>query len=251
MKKIFVLILALICIVSLPLFLNKVSAVEYYEWVQNPSFEPYINYFEDAGAESGVFNAGVQYGNFSTDDTWQFVIQIGSPYNWNPHSGLRFFNGAGNTESLWYNLTESKIGADIINCSVYEIGVASITAFIYYTDGTSDSLSIAGSDSEWQLKNMLGSINDAKYITAFKFSCGSANYNGLDDFVLYDVDDDAQEWVNYNTLPWYEPRIWAVDLWQTISSAQAHTGNQSYHDFIATGSEEYGYQGGVPLTQSF
>lgn len=225
------------------------NATEYYEWVQNPSFEPYINYFEDYSAESNAFNSGVQYGNFSNSSTLT-TFSLSESY-----IGLRSFKLSISTTYLWYNLTTPIIGADIINASfyhMYDLNDNDARVRVYYDDYTSNLYSEDSYDDDWTYHNFVDTIDDAKYVVAFKFyneAVGNIGY--FDNFILYDIDDNAQEYVTSNTTPWYEPIIWSVDTWQEISTAQAHTGNASYHDFIATGDEEYGYQGGVPLTQSF
>src|SRR3972149_496460 len=249
MKKISILLLSLICIGLVSSFVQYSKATAYYEWVQNPSFENYINYFEDYGAESNVLNnSGVLYGNFSGTGS----SGISTSY---AHNGLRsFYSNSDGT--LWYNLTESIIGADIINASVWLTegtsgagGVFSIK--IYYDDNTYDSYGSYGTFSDDVLADFLSAINPAKYITAFQFYHSNSGSTFFDDLVLYDVDDDAQYYISYNTKPWYEPQIWSVDIYQYLTSGQKHSGNWSYHDFIATGNEGYGYQGGVSLIQSF
>jgi len=243
MKKALILILGLICIMLISPFVRLSKATAYYEWVLNGSFEGYINYFEDYSAESNIFNSGVQYGNFSGTATFSLA---------DPYIGLRhFYVQSGQT--LWYNLTEPIIGADIINCSFYDYNVAGAndkTISIYYTDYTVDTYTDTYHAS-YTYVSILGSINDAKYVTAFKIIQTVSGGSYFDNFILYDIDDDAQDYVTFNTKPWYEPRVWSVDTFQVISTAQAYYGNRSYHDFIATGNEGYDYQGGVPLTQSF
>ena len=249
MKKTSILMLSLICLGLIVSFVQFSKATEYYEWVQNPSFENYINYFEDYGAESNVLNnSGVLYGNFSGTGS----NGISTSYT---HSGLRSFY-ANSDGVLWYNLTTPKIGADIINASMWLTqgtsgsgGVFSIR--IYYIDNTYDSYGSYGTFSDDVLADFLSAINPAKYITAFQFYHSNSGSTFFDDLVLYDVDDDAQYYISYNTKPWYEPQIWSVDIYQYLTSGQKHSGNWSYHDFIATGNEGYGYQGGVSLIQSF
>ena len=246
MKKISMILLSLICIVLVSSFIHFSQAINYYEWVQNGSFEDYINYFEDYSAESNIFNSGVKYGNFS--------LSGGSFSTSQAHSGIRSFDLSG-ANYLWYNLTDRIIGADIINASYYVKQASGHTSgiIIYYEDNTySNTGSYVTITDSWVLGDFVSYIDDAKYVVAFMFTVyGSGSYCYYDDFVLYDVDDDAQSYVSFNTKPFYEPRIWSVDIFQGISSGQKHSGNWSYHDFIAVGDEGFGYQGGATIIQSF
>ena len=252
MKKTSIVLLALICIGLISSFVNFSKTITYYEWVQNGSFENYINYFEDSGAESNAFNSGVQYGNFSTTGT-ATIIPDGL-YDYSSHSGNYMFMTGDINQSFSYTLLNPIIGADIINASVYysEKNSVNPTLTITYTDETNNVFTNFGDSASWTYVSFLNSINDAKYVASFTFyySSDSGTYL-LDDFVLYDVDEDTQYYISYNTKPWYEPQIWSVDIYQSITSGQKHSGNWSYHDWILSGDEGYVYQGGVPITQSF
>ena len=71
----------LVLITILVLIPNSTFALSYYNWIQNPDFAQYVNIAEDGSFESGSFNSGITYGNFS-------AIGGDSVTNINPYIGV-------------------------------------------------------------------------------------------------------------------------------------------------------------------
>ena len=215
----FFLFLIIVSITANLTVLNIVNAIPNYEWIQNPSFEGYTNYFEDGSAESGAFNSGVQYGNFSTSDTW--TISTNYPYN-----GLKNFYVQSANSKLFYNLTTSIIGADLQSFYFYirEVGASGhgFTVLIYYSDGTSDSHGFSVSTT-YTKYNLLSYINTQKYVIAFSFSPDTSNGFVLDVLVLHVNIGESQSEINQYSDPWFIPYSGSVEF----RSDLANYGNQS------------------------
>lgn len=190
--------LSCLILVSVSVLVVPVKGVSYFNWIKNADFECWINLCEDGSFESGEYETGVQYGNWS--GTCGF--SQGQVY-----SGVYSIYGVtGNY--LWYNLSESVLGANLINFSamVYPINeYYDGTLYIYYSDYSYDQDTYAlGASQEWHKVNWLGFVNPAKYVVAFKVQMTGVN-SYFDDVILATEDFDGQEQISYVplTFPWY------------------------------------------------
>jgi len=183
---------------------NQVNAVPYYNWVQNPSFATYVNYVEDGGFESGSFESGLTYGNWS--------IYVGTPDidTDSEYSGVYGLNSGGQSESAIYNLTSPYteiLGADIVELSYYIIQLNEgegdyARVNIYYSDDTTNELLEDTTFNEWVKADFTDSIEDTKYVVAFEVSGDSGCLVHIDDVVLLVDDGEGQDSIGFETEPW-------------------------------------------------
>lgn len=180
-------------------FINIGKSVSYYNWIQNYGFESGANFIDDSGFESGLFDKGVQYGNWSTIGTNASILTTSSYV----HSGVYGLYISTNGFA-WYNLTNQILGNNIVQFSFWTHGSAStyiLTVRFYYSDLSTNSVNV-NILSSWQMQNITSSIDGAKYLIAFKLE-----YNnlvcGADDFQLIVGGVDSQQVIDWNSSPWF------------------------------------------------
>ena len=192
-------------ILGIILIPNNVNAISYYNHIQNPSFITYSDYIEDGGFESGSFDSGIVYGNWSQS---QSIAEISLN---SPHSGVYNLwlhsEGTGRPSAI-YNLTESYyvLGADIVEFSFYyKYGSRTCDVWIHYSDFSSDSDTIE-INAGYEKEDFTYLINDAKYVVAIEFwHTSSEDYpdSYIDDVVLLVDDGGGQDSLGQYTTPWY------------------------------------------------
>jgi len=202
-KIVFPAFLGILLMISL-LFTSPVNAtISYYNHIQNPSFLSYSNYIEDGGFESGSFESGVLYGNFS--------IFTGSPSITTDRSntGVYSFYGEGTTNLGIYNFTSpynNILGADIVSVTAYyyqmEAGINYAYMMFYYSDDTSLEVNLNATLNNWVEVDFTSYVNNAKYLIAFSFGGGSGCQMGVDDVVLLVDDGGGQDSLSSDSTPW-------------------------------------------------
>lgn len=194
LSPLFFVILSLLIILAFFTRIPNVNAVSYYNWVRNSGFETTVNYCENGGMEAGAHEQGVIYGNWSGSATYQTEFAHSGVYS------LRVKSGEGDG---WYNLTESLLGADIeaLTFWIYSDEEYSNTLYIYYSDDSSDSVTYATTDDTWTENSKVDTINDAKYVVAFKFHYQNWQH-WVDDVYIGVTDPEAQSEIDFETYPW-------------------------------------------------
>lgn len=211
MKKIIILFVVF-CISLLFLSLvniQDVNATSYYNWIKGSEMESTTNYIEDGTAESGSFNSGILYGN------WSGTGEVSSSL---PYNGVySFFVDSGSTETLWYNFTDEFLGIDVNNFYAwfYCVGTHLANDFkIYYNDYTytDSSIDLASADT-WVKVDLSSTINDNKYIVALFFQADSQDMY-IDDLFLGIEDEISQGQYDVDTYPWRTTGL--LSYWQSI-----------------------------------
>lgn len=193
-----------IFVIILNLIPFSVNAQSYYNWLESPSFSGYSNWCEDGGFESGVFNSGEVYGNWS--------IYAGVPsFESNPtyiQSGVYSIK-CENNEFLWFNFTDGyqPYGSDIVSLSISWYQPASSSEPIFkpfYSDGTTGSqyyFDYLGEDA-YYTADFKSNITDGKILVAFWL--GTQTYTTYFDDVTISIDDgSAQTEITEDSTPWY------------------------------------------------
>lgn len=183
---------------------QKVDAVSYYNWVQNPSFITYSNYCEDGGFESGAFGSGEMYGN------WSGNAEVYTGYD-KEHSGV-YYGLVNHAEYFWYNLTADYyvLGADIENITFwYAYGVAGKNSFdveVHYEDGyfDSDSLTVSETVFVYEQFSIIDIVDDSRTVVAIYIedTATDANSQYLDDVSIVVDDGEGQDSIALDTEPW-------------------------------------------------
>lgn len=182
-------------VLIIPFFVTqKVNAISYYNWVQNPSFVTYTNYIEDNGFESGGYNNGLVYGNWTGD----MLINTD-----NPNTGLYAAKFSYYDNYLYYTFSDeyenNTLGADIEEFSWYQDGTATADydLIIYYSDGTNTTYDGSADYGEYTKVDVTDEIEDNKYIWKINFVYQSGSGTGgsryFDDFVLLVDDGEGQD----------------------------------------------------------
>ena len=190
-------------LITINFSINDVNAVSYYNHIQNPSFLSYSNWCEDGGFESGEFDSGVKYGNWSEGDATATFSLV------EPNTGVYCMRLSGMEVSVWYNLTDdySVLGADIVSFTFYfKYDTENIKVKIHYSDYSFDFIDGFGIEgSVWFLRDVTSTINDAKYVVAFEVVTVNQGVPvaWLDDFVLLVDDGGGQDSLSMTTQPWY------------------------------------------------
>lgn len=198
---------------------QNVNATSYYNWIQNPSFQTYINYVEDGSFESGSFDSGIVYGNWSSPSG--FTIETN-----NPNSGIYNVVCDTNPKYLWYNLTSPYteiLGVDIVELSFYQNSDYTGLDYrieIHYNDATSDNTGTIQSVNTYTYFDVSDYINNSKYVVAF--CVYTENLAGFeiyfDDFVLSVDDGEGQDEIVFGGNNYWQ-------LGQTSSSYAPYFGN--------------------------
>jgi hypothetical protein len=210
MKKSLIIIFALV-FVGLMVSTNFISipdskAVSYYNWIKGSDMETTTNFVEDSSFESGAFNKGVLYGNWSGTGIFSPDYAL---------SGVTSMKLGSGFSSAWYNLTEPVLGADIssLTFNVYCAQTYLNNLKIYYSDGTYDAVNYGGTASTWTFKDYSDSINENKYVVALLFTY--VNYlHYIDDVFMGVPDQYSQEQYNIDTYPWRATGL--LGYWQSI-----------------------------------
>lgn len=202
MKKSIIIIITIFC--TCLIFLNFInvpvgSAVSYYNWIKGSEMETTTNQIEDGGFESGDFNSGVLYGNWS--------IKAGTPYFVTTfrRSGVNCMR-VESGESVFYNFTDAIFGADIESFEFYVYSSdlnKHIDVYLYYSDSSSyflDDKSIGGED-DWFIQDILSYVDEGKYLTAFSIDYDDILFY-IDDCFLGIEDEYSQEQYDVDTYPW-------------------------------------------------
>lgn len=172
--------------------INQVDAVSYYNWIRNPSFITYSNWCEDGGFESGEFESGLVYGNWSQEIGGSFKS------DGNENSGIWCFQLTVG-QKVKYNFTEAyePFGADINNFTFYMkyTTTDSIKVYFYYVEGGSDSDSYTtsagnGVYAQVVIDNLHDDSKTIDYFIIEKVTSGSVY---LDDVILLVDDGGGQD----------------------------------------------------------
>lgn len=195
-------------IVNLVLFVvpDGVGAVSYYNLLDNSSFAQYTDYVEDGSFESGLFNQGVTYGNWS--DTLDHFDPEFSLVR--AHTGVYSMYlevNAVNTDSCYYNITyggNGVLGADLYNVTFwcYKDTALSTNYTFYYSDSTSEEFSFSPTSDTWVEVCAIDDVNIAKYVTGFEIEAYSFPDVWIDDVSILVDDGDAQDSLTMNSQPW-------------------------------------------------
>lgn len=187
--------------------------------------ETTTNYIEDGGFESGAFESGVLYGN------WSEFGGSGWTFNSDEHSGIYALYGSSATGAVIYNFTTPILGADIEAFNFWaknNQGAGSYdTNFVfYYSDATTGAYHCEINDLSYVYFDLIGAIDTGKYLTAFSFSIEN-QYTWYDDFYLGIQDQYSQDQYGFTTYPWRTTGL--ATTWQQL------------------GYNEYGLFGIIPL----
>lgn len=207
-KSLIILTMICVCLVSFSLFVNNnVNAVSYYNWIKNSGFEVGANFIEDSSFESGLFNSGINYGNWSKP--YNNGVGFGTTYI---HSGIYALGIYYNSSSqawVYYNLTTPILGNNIERFSFWDYQITpSYNGLmrLFYSDGTYDSVTLTFISS-WRMENYTNNINDAKYLTAFGLTTADVQTYYIDDFQLIVNGVDSQQTIEFNSTPWFRGGI--------------------------------------------
>ena len=200
-KHLFPIFLVLITI--LVLIPNSTIALSYYNWVELPDFTQAVNVAEDGSFESGSFNSGVTYGNFSGVGTTSIKTI-------NPYHGVYHVE---NTQGLMYNFTypEEILGSDVdvfyfwMDCSRAGANI-DIKIIIYYSDNTTSS-DVKTINQGWKKIDILtvfpNLINPIKYIVAFNFHWDVTGWYDIDYVIFRTGLIGGQNVIDYDSYPWF------------------------------------------------
>lgn len=195
---IFFFISLIIIPLSFSLLIFSVKATASYQWIQNNSFEPYINYFEYGDAESGEYNTGVLYGNYSGTGDFSTTQN---------RNGIYAYRLTTSGQILWYNLTNPIMGADIKESYFYAkyiLNNDNVNVTVYYSDNSGDCHSYAIIASAWTKIDFKSIIDVSRWVTAISWKNEQAgNSATYDDMILYRSDQLTQNSITYDTTPWY------------------------------------------------
>lgn len=183
-------------VVVLLVSVSSVGAQSYYNHIQNPSFLANTNYVEDGSFESGVYNSGLTYGNWSGDAVFSLSAE---------HSGI-YGLFVDTDDYAWYNLTSDYyvLGADIEVFTLYARNTytnVNLHVWIYYSDDSSTDVSIPTTTS-WAKFDIAGDVVDAKTVVAFKIIQSSAWEEYVDVVNMIVDDGEGQDSISMNTSPW-------------------------------------------------
>ena len=197
-------LIPLFLVIFLILFsiVSNAYSVSYYNWIQNPSFEQNQNLVEDASFESGIFNAGLKYGNFSTTEGEISPAQH--------YTGVySCYIQAYSTVGLVYQLADTyyTLGNDVLNFSFWVYPTTQTYSLGYrfnYTDDTSQEFSASmGTANTWHFLSLLSNINKVKYLKSFSIRSPDGCSMYLDCFYLLVYDPNLQNSIDFDTTPWY------------------------------------------------
>lgn len=186
---------------------NNVNGIAYYNQILNPSFASYENWIEDGGFESGDFEKGKTYGNWSIRTSTPQIVT-----NFVKSGVYSLYLLASTEEAVWYNLTEYILGADLyefigyVRSSTVYTGMLEID--VYFSDGTGDTDTLFYSDTTFDKINFdSGNIlNDAKYLKAFSLRKTNDGCNiWIDDLILeVDTGENCQDEITLTSYPWFQ-----------------------------------------------
>lgn len=229
-------------------FVEPVSAINYYNHVKNWSFESELNLIEDEGFESGEWEQGIIYGNWSGDGNGDEALL------WNvdnavqfPHTGLWYINSPTSGENFNYTFVTPILGADFTNFLFYARGGIEneYIAYVTYSDDSYDSEDDITVGTTYELEDLLALefINPAKYVVSFMLGSSTGSNIYFDDFYVTAYTEetgDTQDSVTARTYPWYlydsgyaTESFWTVD--SDISEDEAYLGSSSYRVVEAGG----------------
>lgn len=193
-----------IIIILVPL-VPQTHAVSYYNWILGSEMETTTNYIEDGGFESGGWNNGVLYGNWSVATS---PATIQSSYI---HSGVYAVQThyTGN-QVFWYNFTNPILGAEVESFSFWVYGIsygnAGGTVRVYYSDGTYDDSDNIDppNDETWLQIDLYAQdyIDSAKYIVALYCYMSASDNWAWDDFYMGITDAYSQGQYTTESFPW-------------------------------------------------
>lgn len=227
---------------SMIFLVNNVNAQEYYNHVLNPSFKIYPDYCEDGGFESGGFDNGLVYGNWSN-------VEGGSVSTTSPHSGVYcgriYVDGVG-VNTINYTLSSeytNLLGADIENVTFYLRRIQAFHSFkvqVYYSDASYDEHTYSTTVSSWVQCSFIDYINDAKYVQYFKIILLSVpltiDYGYIDDVSILVNDGEGQDEITVNSEPW---NLGASDFQYNFGEINTVTGRTDSYSVQMSGATGY------------
>lgn len=179
------------------------ATVSYYNWFENPSFAVYTNYIEDGGFESGLYDSGETYGNWSSSDsTGEFYNALAVNINSGVYSMHLYYAGHTTVQYNFYDDYNETLGADIEELSFYGFYADTFRVTITYSDATTDvNSSITFTD--WAKEDVTDLINDAKYVISVEFTNTEGSGSCfIDDVVMLVDDGEGQDYIGLGTTPW-------------------------------------------------
>lgn len=189
------------------LFMNSaVGAIPKYNHILNPSFALYENFIEDGSFESGAFEMGVQYGNFS--------IAVGTPdiKAWDYRkSGVYSLYYIVDGEAVFYNLTSYYwvYGADVesfsfwMNCTVG--GTGKFYVDFIYTDNSTTIFDINVTINElvyYQLD--ISNLEGGSIIWSVRLRSVGNTGKWVDNIqFMVDTGSNSQDEITLTSSPWF------------------------------------------------
>ena len=221
-----------ILLISSFFFTPSVNAtISYYNHIQNPSFLSFSDYIEDGSFESGEYNSGIVYGN------WTGGMDISTD---NPNTGIysaKFeYPSLTTLDYLFASDYNETLGADIIELSWYQDGTAGAdyNFTVYYSDDSFDFYDGSADYGSFTLVDVTSIINLAKYVWKFGFSyqdgSGTTGNRFFDDFCFLVDDGGGQDDITENSHPWFFASIAPVvngglnTTYGRLDNSSAYTG---------------------------
>ena len=205
-KTLFPIFLGILLMFSL-FIIPSINATSYYNHLRNPSFLSASDYIEDGSFESGDFETGMMYGNWSSfSGSPEYVTDY-------PKTGIYAMHLDYTNDYVMYNFTDSYLAEDIlsftgwIRCST--ASSSTMYVFFYYDDDTNSSLYYTDmSETVYKEVDFLspdsGSLTGYKKVVAFYvYSFGSINDLWLDNFVFMVDDGGGQDDITDSSTPWF------------------------------------------------
>jgi len=217
----------------------EVQAQGYYNHIKNSGFEPYSNWIEDGSAESGGWDNGISYGNFTNIDAhFDSVTVYNGVYSFNTH-----YASAPNYKYV-FNENYQPLTDDIENFTVWiypSAGVCDARIQIYYVEGGSDLVDWdMGASGSWKqiIFDQPTYYDLGKHIEYFEVNNIESITIYWDNWALL-IDDGefSQTDINLITYPFYSDQV-TVDFDLDINTGFSYQGDQcAYMGFEESGNK--------------
>lgn len=206
--RVFISLIFLSLLSSLMIIPDGVVGQSYYNWLDNPSFNPALNLIEDYSFESGAFSTGTTYGNWSASVN---SPTISTDAERTGVYGLKLYYGGTNTVASKYEFAEDyneTLGADVIELSFWTKQYGSGDAIwirIYYSDASYDDSDIYTTvTSTWEKIDVTEFIDGAKFIWKIEIRSNGTNPSFYVDDVTFSIEGaDSQTELSTVSSPWY------------------------------------------------
>ena len=189
--------------------MNNVNAtINYYNHIQNPSFLSMSNYIEDSGFESGLFEQGLVYGNWTVEGQ-SIPASILLDYGHTGLYGLSFGEAGASSSYIFAEEYNGTLGSDVEKFYFFGYSGGASTEMKVQFNYTDSSISWfayeCGVAMSWIKIDVLAeeNLHASKYIQSIKFVLYTTGYFRIDDVYFLVDDGGGQDSLGKYTTFWY------------------------------------------------